>query len=382
MLVLLLGLAFVVISLILFTQNSQRTLAIGLLFIGLLFLGWKFFQDGKIGQFLNKTSPPTSSTSPSSQTSIRKGNLSDQNPFGVMLGNQVPDLTLRMKTAKDLGALYYRPLSIFVSTWNGSFPEADAAIAAGLKLILTVRNDGGAGTPTNPPKDLNAYKTVLGQIVDKYHPEILIIENEENSSLFYTGSPSDFHQELKAGCEVAHARSAKCANGGLVSSLVALLTANDIETHGQGKAAANAYLAKTLPAKIYTQYQKLGTTTAPEIAVQVNKGLELLRGYRQDGADFVNFHWYAPDATKLAQAVAYLEKTTGLKAITNEWGQQQNENPEQITADMSELVRLNIPYAVEFSIDVSAGEQARALVNSDGSLRANGKAFKDFIAAK
>src|SRR3989338_5781325 len=137
-------------------------------------------------------------------------------PFGVMISGNTSQV--KAQTAVKLGAKYYRPISIFVERWQGSCEECDAAVQAGLKLVLTVRNNGGAGQPTSPPSDLNAFKQTLSQIVDKYRPEVLVIENEENSAaLFYNGTTQQYLQELKAGCEVAHQKGIKCTNGGLVS---------------------------------------------------------------------------------------------------------------------------------------------------------------------
>ena len=62
-------------------------------------------------------------------------------------------------------------------------------------------------------------------------------------------------------------------------------------------------------------------------------------------------------------------------AITNEVGQH-NEDPQQVTDVMGKIVELNIPYAVWFSVD---SNKARALIDTNGSLRPNGEAFKTFI---
>ncbi len=53
--------------------------------------------------------------------------------------------------------------------------------------------------------------------------ENLVVENEENSSLFYIGSPETYAEQLRAACRAAHQEGVPCTNGGLVSSLVALL---------------------------------------------------------------------------------------------------------------------------------------------------------------
>lgn len=74
---------------------------------------------------------------------------------------------------------------------------------AGFKLIFTVRNSGGPREPAQPPEDLSAYKERLGRILEQIHPEFLVIENEENADLYYSGTPEDYATQLKAAVEVA-----------------------------------------------------------------------------------------------------------------------------------------------------------------------------------
>jgi len=101
----------------------------------------------------------------------------------------------------------------------------------------------------------------------------------------------------------------------------------------------------------------------------------LLALYKPMGADYVNFHWYSPDAQALGEAVAFLEEATGLPAMTNEFGQRQ-QDPQALRLIMGKLTQLGLPYAVAFSLD----NQAVAFQNDDGSLRPNGEAFRAFIA--
>ena len=296
-----------------------------------------------------------------------------QNPFGVMFANSA-----KVPIAKELGTAYYRT-TVFVESWDGTCAECDAATSNGLKLILTIRNNGGRGQPTTPPTDYAAFRDTVGQIIDKYKPEVLVVENEENSAtLFYAGTASQYHEELKAACEVAHNKGINCANGGPVSSFVVLMVANDYKENGQD-AKAEDYLKRTLRDDLYQQYQKAGGFSSKSIQDQVSKGKELLSGYKGAGSDYINFHWYVADTEALGEAVAFLEKATGLSAMTNEVGQQRNEDSEQVNSVMQKFVDLEIPYVVWFSVDVSGFGGAGSVLDSDGTLRPNGQAFKNFI---
>lgn len=300
------------------------------------------------------------------------------NPFGVMFAN-----TGKVKLAGDLGAVFYRPVSVFVNKWDGSCAECDAAVSAGLKLVLTVRNNGPQ-QPSTPPTDIPAYKKVIGEIIDKYQPVVLAVENEENSeALFYSGTPEQYHTQLKVACEVAHSKGVKCTNGGFVSSLVALLVTEDYVKKGELD-KANSFLKRALGSKLEEQFGLREVDAAkilrnPKAASQINRGRALVAGYRKAGADYINFHWYIADTEALETAVSYMQQAGGLPPVTNEVGQQKNEDPSQVTAVMQKIVDLKLPIAIWFSVDVPGYGEARSLVEKNGNLRPNGEAFRDFI---
>jgi hypothetical protein len=128
-----------------------------------------------------------------------------ENPFGVMLTGPMA-LALRIEVAQRLGAFYFRPESLFLDRWDGTCRPCDAALSAGLKLVLTVRANGGPATPTTPPSDLQAYRRTLSSVLARYRPAVIAVENEENSALFYTGTPEQYGAQLQAACEIAHQR--------------------------------------------------------------------------------------------------------------------------------------------------------------------------------
>ncbi len=229
-----------------------------------------------------------------------------------------------------------------------------------------MRNSGPG--PTAPPGDLDAYRRKLSLVLSKYRPVVLAVENEENSALFYTGTPEEYAAELKAACQVAHQKGIPCTNGGLVSTLVALLVYDHYLTSGQ-VAKAKDFAARAFTPELQRQLN------SPRAQEQIRKGKVLLSAYRDAGVDFVNFHWYIADPQALEEAVAYLRAQTGLPVITNEIGQFTND-PNQTTTIMGKIVELGLPIAVWFGLD---GPKARGLVNLDGSLRPTGEAFKRFI---
>lgn len=309
--------------------------------------------------------------SPQNLTSLTPTIPVCQNHFGLMLGAPGMTLKQRLRLVKELGAVYFRPNTVRVDSWNGTCQECEAAQQAGLKLILTVSNSGGSGQPSRPPTDLTTYRRTLEAILNQYRPEVLVVENEENSRLFYLGSPEQYKAELQAACEVAHAHGIPCANGGLVSTLVALLVYNHYIQSGH-QAQAQSFAERALTPE---EQMLLNSSKAQE---QIEKGKALLDAYVSAEADYVNFHWYIGDPSALAEAVQFLNNKTGLAVMTNEIGQQ-DLSPATVTNLMGEVVRLELPFAVWFSIDAA---KARALMNSDGTLRENGLAFQQFMRSR
>lgn len=300
------------------------------------------------------------------------------NPFGIMLNL---DSAQSVSLVQAFGVVYFRPAkTVYIDAWNGKCPQCDRAQQAGLKLILSVRNNGGGqGNPSTPPTDLAAYQKTLGEVLDKFHPEVLIVENEENSILFYTGTPDEYAVEMEAACAVAHSKGIKCANGGLVSAEVVFLIWDNYVRQGNADGGC-AFVKRTLDAK---QANKLcNAPSANALSGQeqesLNKGKALLKVYKSAGADYFNFHWYIPDTAALEEAAAFLKTATGLPLMINEMGQH-DEDPATVGPLLQKALDLGFPYIVWYSVD---SPQARALNDLDFSMRPNGQAFADFIRSK
>ena len=298
------------------------------------------------------------------------------NPIGLLLDLDTPT---GAQVAQTLGATYFRPVdAIVLEGWNGECREADIAKQLGFQLLLSVRNNGGGmSAPTTPPTDLAAYKTALAAVLDKYPPMVLAVENEENSSIFYTGTPEEYGVELRAAIEVAHAKGIKVSNGGTVSALVALLTWDNYLTQGN-VGAASSYCARAFDP---SQKKSLEKITAPRqydarTKEQIQKGKGLLEQYKTSGMDYMNFHWYINDAAALGESAAFLSQAVGKPLVVNEMGQQ-NDDPAVVRPLLQKAVDLGFGYAVWFSVDAP---QAKSLYDSTtGALRSNGQEFKNFM---
>jgi hypothetical protein len=286
----------------------------------------------------------------------------------------------RVQMAKNMGAVYFRPWDIDATDWRGRCADraCEAALEAGLALLITVRNAGQNGNqpmPAAPPTSLDAYRLTISLVLDRYHPELLVVENEEDSSVNWNGSPEEYGVILQAACAVAHERGIPCTNGGISGEAVSLATWASYMDQGRTAEACD-FARRAITGHEAEVYCDLGSVAelSNEAQASLLEVRELLALYKPMGADYINFHWYSPDAQALEEVINFLEKASGLSAMTNEFGLQE-QNPQALRVVMEKLVQLGLPYAVAFSLD----EQAVAFQNNDGSLRPNGKTFQEFI---
>lgn len=300
------------------------------------------------------------------------------NPFGIIANLNSPQ---KMAMVKDLRVTYFRPSdAIIIDKWDGKCAQCDAARQIDMKLILTVRaNGGGVQNPTTPPKDIVAYQKTLGDVLDKYPPQVLVVENEENSSIFYTGTPPEYAVELQAACDVAHRKSIPCTNGGLVSGEVALLVWENYFVQGKTQPACD-FAQRSFDANEAQRicaFKSLDQIPAREKDL-IAKGKALLDVYKTSSIDWMNFHWYIADPRALEESAAFLKAATNKPLMSNEMGQQ-DESPTTVTGLLVKSLDLQLPIVLWFSIDSA---QSKALNNPDATLRPTGDAFRSFMQAR
>jgi acetyl esterase/lipase len=326
-----------------------------------------------------KATPISTATLPPVMPALTPVPDRHRNPFGLLLGSESLSDQQRIALIKALGVNYFRPWYVTAADWNGACydPACDMAKDAGLKLILTVRNNVDAGGATTPATDIEHYRQTITAIVDTYHPEVLVVENEESSEQFWNGTPDQYAAELKAACDAAHRAGSACANGGLSSAAIGLLVWADYIDRGQMTEACSFVQRANdeLPIDLcrFTATQQLSSLYQDLLA----KSRRLIDIYKTSGQDYLNLHWYIPDKAALSEAVGYLRRATKLPMMSNEMGQR-DQSPEVVDKLLSAALDLNLSYVVWFSFD----RNSYALQNDDGSLRPNGEAFRNFMQAR
>ncbi|MFN8598566.1 MAG: alpha/beta hydrolase [Anaerolineae bacterium] len=362
---------------------SRIRLAFGLLFlsIGLVGCGAGLSVDSAAQAAPAQPAlRPTATLPPVQRLSTPPANASTTqrlNPFGLLVGGDNLTDQHRVDLAKALGVTYFRPWYVTVEDWGGACldPACELAQAAGLKLILTIRNNANLGG-TTPATDLNAYQAKLSSILDKYQPEVIVVENEESSAQSWAGSVDQYAAELKAACSVAHQKNVKCTNGGLDSLTVGLLVWADAIERGLTTEACDFVQRASADLPIDLCRLTAVDQLFPAYRDQVTRGRQLLEVYETSGQDYLNFHWYVPDKVALSNAAAYLRRATNLPLMSNELGQR-DQSPEPVDKLLSAALDLQLQYAVWFSLD----RTSQALQDENGALRPNGEAFRAFMQA-
>ena len=304
-------------------------------------------------------------------------NVPKSNPFGVSIDHRMT-LDTRIKVAKELGVKYYRTSIVTVGASYYEPFDIKKVRDSGFQVELGIRNRSSysgdlrdfANNPDVYPADMNVFRTTIAKAIDDIRPYILIIGNEAGVPDHFSGTPEQYEQMLKVGCEVSRSKNVPCASDGLLSGSVVFLTYyNYLETNQTDK-------AKSYRERAFESWQK--KYSDDEIEQRINKLKSWISAYKNAAPDYVNMHWYVSDAQALEESVRYMEQAVGKPVISNETGQR-NEDAAKLTSIMQKYVDLNIPFVTWYSSTAGAA-QPTALQTSDGTLTNLGAAFKDFIS--
>jgi hypothetical protein len=351
-----------------------------------------------VKQSCNETQGTAANSSDNNTTVTASDTTNERVKFGVMVAKtegQVVGPEKQIRVAKALGVNYIRA-KVDIQGWDGVSEAYEAAKGAGLKVLLNInygvpRNAAGEHDPVPFPTDMNAYTKSLNSILDKYKPELVVIENEEDNPNYHEGSADEYINELKTGIQVAHSKGLKVTNGGITVREICLIIVDDYMQRGEKDKAMN-FAQKAFPANFAARLGNGNLMKNPQIARQVEFGRKLMETYKTLDLDYVNFHWYEPvqargkgqdasavsfDPETFAFVVNYLKTKTGKPVMSNEFGVLET-SAELVKALLKAVKDNGLSYAIFYSADGGPGK-AIALQNASGDLRDNGKAFRDFV---
>jgi hypothetical protein len=186
-------------------------------------------------------------------------------------------------------------------------PDFAGMRAAGIKLVLTVRNSTkkkDLPLPDDGSMDA-AFKTALGAMIDQLQPDYLVYGNEVNSLDKYTGTVAQFQHLMTLGHAVAAARGVKDGGTALMGTVTSQATYQDIlATQGQDAATA------------FKKAADMGSVDQ-ELADLANAYIDACKAA---GLDYFVWHTYFSDASAILDIKTYVEKRFGGDSFINELG--------------------------------------------------------------
>lgn len=325
---------------------------------------------------------------------------STRNPFGVLCnstaGGGPLSPQIRASLGKQLGVNYLRT-GTMISKWTGSSPANDVFVKSGFKMVMNINNAPlGGGLPPSPfPSDMVAYRKSVGEIMDKYPAEVVVIENEEANDKYYTGTPEEYLKMLTVAIDEAHKRGLRVANGGITSRELTILVWKDFMNRGMVK-EANEFGKEAIPSNFLNDLPNLNGN--PAMKARIADIEKLIAAYKSLPLDYVNFHWYEPINMRFAKNVAanaspdhvvpgameavvnYLHNATGKPVMTNELGVV-TESPNLVKEVLQEALNLKLPYVMFYSGSNDKTGGSMPIHSDNGTLLPNGIAYRDFIAS-
>lgn len=271
--------------------------------------------------------------------------------FGALLSGNTK-IDEEIKVLQQLGVNYVR-YAIFLKTFNGEDKGYEKWVNAGFKVLLNINYDQvsetGKKVPVPFPKDMVSYRKLLEKVLDKYQPEVAVIENEPCTDAFHSGPIEDYITELKTAVDVCTKRNIKVTDGGIHVG--------------------------------YVDYVMSGTIKEGNI----QETEKLIRAYKTINLTYVNTHAKAPfdkfgkqdvyPAGKLEGYADYLRAQTGKPVMCNEFNQH-NSSTTLMTGSVEGFKNGKYIYVIARS---GSGTQDGASLNKGTSLTPLGIAYRDAI---
>jgi len=288
----------------------------------------------------------------SAASSVSAANASKSSTRVTGFGAWISGYTIdqKMNGCDELKVAYVRD-AIILKGFNGKSGSTDHYTSHGYKILLNLIYENLPDKKATPfPTDMTEYKKLLNKVLDKYQPEVAVIENEPTTDVFHTGSIDDYITELKTAVGVCKRRGIKVADGGLNLQWV--------EQVMKGSKSNNHNYLETK---------------------------QLLEAYKTIDLDYVNIHTHAPfsehgnpnvfEEGTLKSVADYIRNEIGKEVMCNEYNQR-NKSSKLMNSAVNAFVAADIKYFVAHSNDNDG--KAKSLYNGS-RLTFLGDAYKNAI---
>jgi hypothetical protein len=312
-----------------------------------------FFISAFIGSFTSckKETVATPASQSASMLSADEAVAKSTTNFGAVISGKT-NIDDEIKILNKLGVKYVR-YAIVLKDFNGVDKGYEKWVNAGFKVLLNLNWDQVSGTgskmPVAFPTNMTTYKAKLEKVLDKYHPEVAVIENEECTDQFHSGPIENYITELKTAVDVCNKRGIAVADGGIHVDYVEVVMSG-------AKLDGNALETKKLINAFKTMNLTYVNTHAKGPFDRFGKQNVYPSGTLEDDAD-------------------YLRTQTGKPIMCNEYNQQ-NGSTDLMTGAVGGFKNGRFKYVIARS--GSTGDEGTPL-NNGTQLTALGIAYRDAV---
>lgn len=271
--------------------------------------------------------------------------------FGALISGNT-NIDDEIKILQKLGVNYVR-YAIILKDFNGVDKGYEKWVNAGFKVLLNLNYDQVSETGSKVavpfPTNMKEYRKLLEKVLDKYKPEVAVIENEPCTDAFHSGPIEDYITELKTAVDVCKQRGIKVADGGIHVGYVDMVMKGIIKDGN------------------------------------ITETVKLIDAYKTIDLTYVNTHAKAPfdkygkenvyPDGKLEGYADYLRQQTGKPVMCNEYNQH-NSSTSLMSGSVGGFKNGKYIYVIARS---GSGSQDGASLNKGTNLTDLGIAYRDAI---
>ncbi len=177
--------------------------------------------------------------------------ITNSNIFGVLVNQsegQQLSTSQKIDLLKNQFKVPYTRHQIVLTNFNGTIATYDSYVNNGLKVLLNVTSKVTSFTEPAGAyiTDTALYRQKLIELLNTYKPEVLVVENEEANSSYYTGTAQEYINLLNIAIDETKTRNIKVTNGGFTARMSKLLVWDYYTSTGQ-TTKATEYAQKVFP---------------------------------------------------------------------------------------------------------------------------------------
>lgn len=329
--------------------------------------------------------------------SLRDDAYSGTNKFGLL------DYTGNLPTG-GAGSTPFGRLAELGVRWYRGTTAVDLSDLSDVRLNqLTVRDAGyqsimvvrWGDAPSSPPSDYAAYRANLRTAIDYYRPAIVVVLNEPNSAIFYSGTASDALAELAAARVVVDAVPAnyrpQLALGGIVFAGTMYVCLESLYNTAIGSGLPQDATDCIRYGNVLTTFRnQTAFVTLADVAdyltddagINAPGGLVKCRTLfagAPTSADYTNFHWYgqggADGRWALETTVSLLTSLYGKPVMSDEIGHQVEWPASNVTDSLASVAKTAINPVVWYSVTTPGGAVSLYDAGGAGTILATGSNY-------